>query len=596
MKIKKEVFLSAGGIFIIYLVVLSLLILAFRLVFPSEAAPLQGLSFHWRLNEGILDIVGLFPALAMSALVVPVGLRNAGEEEFASFSPLFLKRLKGSIITAISAVVLYGILFFLVLPLAEDYRSNMRFEGLLFRLAKDRATEYADREEWVEASQFIAICERIWPESPEIAHIRIETAINLDELRISRAASWAQERYNLKEQSASPYSTGVPGRQAVDAADALALADTALREERFYDAHWLATLAGRLARSGSFEANNAARLASQAWNAISSMAPNAREVRSYNLYRLKREGYEAMIAEDWIRGYYIFKDLAVRVPEDSDVAAFLASCEDGISRTAFFIDEMELTLGEILTGAVFSVPVKSPRERRDGRLILRINSLSTFADYSYGVGVEILAFGGEGQLLYHVEAPYAKLVPMTLGDEPRLILMMRVLDRNDPDIRWEPVWSGPERSAIGDAQIMLDLVYEDFLLLAKTERGMDKLLIGDLFNAERKLGAYGYVPQIFQAEIVYRVSEPAFLLPMSILALLIGWRFRAKKRPRYMSYLMLAVLPLVFNGWVHLYRSFLNALGIWSVVSFGFSGALFLFSAGIFLIFILILIGLAAQR
>jgi hypothetical protein len=595
MKIKKEIFLSSGGIFIIYVVILSLLILAFRLMFPSEAAPLQGFSFHWRLIEGVVDIVGLFPALAMSALVVPVGLRNTGEGEFAAFSPLFLKRLKGSIITAMIAVVLYGILFFLVLPLAEDYRANMRFEGLLFRLAKERAAEYADRAEWIEAAQFIAICEGIWPESPEIAHIRIETAINLEELRISRAASWAQERYNLKEQT-SPYAMGIPGRQAVDAADALNLADTALREERYYDAHWLATLAGRLARAGSFEAINAARLASQAWNAISSMAPSARELRSYNLYRLKREGYEAMIAEDWIRAYYIFKDLSGQIPEDSDVGTFLTLCEDGISRTAFFTDEMELTLGEILTGAVFSIPIKSPRERRDGRLVLRINSLSTFADYSYGVGIEILAFGGDGRLLYHVEAPYAKLVPMTLGDEPRLILMMRVLDRNDPAARWEPVWSGPERSSIGDAQIMLDMVYEDFLLLAKTKRGMDKLLIGDLFNAEKKLGAYGYVPQIFQAEIVYRICEPALFLPMVIMALLIGWRFRAKKRPRYMSYLMLAVLPLVFNGWVYLYRSCLNTLGIWTVISFGFSGALVLFSAGIFLLFIIMLIGLAAQQ
>jgi hypothetical protein len=596
MKIKKEIFLSSGGIFIIYLVVSSLLILAFRLMFPSETAPLQGFSFHWRLIEGVVDIVGLFPALAMSALVVPVGLKNTGKEGFAAFSPLFLKQLKGSIITAISAVALYGVLFFLVLPLAEDYRSNMRFEGLLFRLAKERAAEYADRAEWIEAAQFIAICERIWPESPEIAHIRIETAINLEELRISRAASWAQERYNLKEQYTSPYAMGIPGQQAVDAADALNLADTALREERYYDAHWLATLAGRLARAGSFEAINAVRLASQAWNAISSMAPSARELRSYNLYRLKREGYEAMIAEDWIRAYYIFKDLSGRIPEDSDVDTFLILCEDGISRVAFFIDEMELTLGEILTGAVFSIPVKSPLERRDGRLVLRINSLSTFADYSYGVGIEILAFGGDGRLLYHVEAPYAKLVPMTLGDEPRLILMMRVLDRDDPNTRWEPVWSGPERSPIGDAQIMLDMVYEDFLLLARTERGMDKLLIGDLFNAEKKLGAYGYVPQIFQAEIVYRICEPALLLPMVILALLIGWRFRAKKRPRYMSYLMLAVLPLVFNGLVRLYRSFLNTLGIWTVISVGFSGALVLFSAGIFLMFILMLISLAAQQ
>jgi hypothetical protein len=595
MKIKKEGFLSPPGIFIIYLLVSSLIIMGFRFIFPSESAPLLTFSFRWRLLGGLLDFIALFPALTMSALVVPLGLRNASTEQFSRFSPHFLKQIKGSIITAICAVGIYGILFFLVLPLAENYRTNMRFEGYLFRLAKERASRHLAEGEWPEASQFIAICERIWPGSPEIEYIRTETAINMEELRISQAETWAQERYNLQEEKNTVY-PGIPGqREPVNAAEALSMADNALREERYYDAHWLATLAERLARPGSIEVADATRLASRAWNAISSLEPNSREIRAYNLYRLKREGYEAMITEDWIRAYYIFMDLYHQIPGDPDTANFLELCEQGISQVAFFIDEMELTLGEILTGAVFSLPVQSPGSW-NGRMVLRINSLSTFSDYSYGIGVEILAFNDRGQLLYHVEAPYAKFIPMTVETEPRLILMMRVLDREDPQKRWEPVWTGPERSAIGDTQIMLDLAYEDFLLLVKAEGGMDKLLVGDLLAAEKKLGAYGHIPQVFQAEIIYRISEPAFFLPMSIFSIIIGWHYRARKRPRYMSYLMLAILPLVFNGIVHLYRSCLNTLGIWLVISFGFFEAIFLFGIGIFFVFIFMLVILAAQH
>jgi hypothetical protein len=587
---------SPGGIFIIYLLVSSLAILGFRLVFPPETAPLQSFSFHWRLIEGVLDIIGLFPALALSALVIPVGLRNAGAEKFTPFSPRFLEKLKGSIITAICAVGIYGLLFFLVLPLAENYRTTMRFESYLFRLAKARALDHMAEGEWPEAAQFIAICERIWPDSPETAYIRTETAINMEELRISQAEAWAQERYDLKEEQGPVY-RGIPGqREAVNATEALVMADNAMGEERYYDAHWLATLAERLARRGSPEAAAAVRLASQAWNAISSLEPNSREMLSYRLYRLKREGYEAMIAEDWIRAYYVFKDLYGQIPDDPDVVHFLELCEQGITQVAFFTDEMELTLGEILTGAVFSLPVRSAETGRNGRMVLRVDSLSTFLDYSYGMGIEILAFSDGGQLLYHVEAPYAKFIPMNLGTEPRLILMMRALDREDSRIRWEPVWSGPERSPIGDSQIMLDLVYEDFLLLTKAEGGPEKLLIGDLFAAGKKLGAYGYVPQVFQAEIIYRIADAAFFLPMTILSIIVGWRYRAKRRPRYMSFLMLAILPLVFNGLVHLYRSFLNTLGIWLVISFGFSQALFIFGAGILLLFILTLVALAAQQ
>jgi hypothetical protein len=595
MKIKKDIFLSPAGIFIIYLLASSFLIMGFRLIFPSEPAPLENFSFRWRLLEGVADIIALFPALAMSGLVVPLGLRNIGTKELARFSPHFLKRLKGTIITAICAVGIYSILFFLALPLTENYRTHIRFEGYLFRLAKDRAAGHLAAEEWPEASRFISICERIWPDSPEMEYIRTETTIYMEELRISRAESWARERYRPADEEGSLYG-GIPGeREPVNTAEALSMADEALREERYYDAHWLATLAERLARPGSADAAGAARLASQAWNAVSSLEPNSRELSAYNLYRQKRRGYEAMIAGEWIQAYYIFTGLYDSIPGDPDVANFLEVCEEGIAQVAFFIDEMELTLGEILTGAVFSLPIRSSGSR-NGRMVLRINSLSTLSDYSYGIGVEILAFNNQGLLLYHVEAPYAKFVPITVEEEPRLVLMMRVLDRGNPERRWEPVWTGPERSDIGDTQIMLDLAYEDFLLLVKAEGGMDKLLVDDLLVAEQKLGAYGHVPQVFQAEIIYRVSEPAFFLPMSILSIIIGWRYRARRRPRYTSYLMLALLPLVFNGIVHLYRSYLNTLAIWLVISFGFPQALLLFGVGIFVIFVLMFVGLAAQH
>jgi hypothetical protein len=83
---------------------------------------------------------------------------------------------------------------------------------------------------------------------------------------------------------------------------------------------------------------------------------------------------------------------------------------------------------------------------------------------------------------------------------------------------------------------------------------------------------------------------------MMILSIIIGWRFRAKKRPRYLFIPMLPILPLVFNGLTLLYRNLLNTLGIWAVVSLGFSLALTVFIIGIAVFFILSLIFLAAQR
>jgi hypothetical protein len=596
-KLNKKIIYSSMGIFILYTLLSALVIMAFRYLAPPSPPPLPYYAVSWRLNQGFLTFLNLFPALALSALVIPFGFKTGGDEGFDSFSARFLEQIKGSIITAITAAAIYGLLFFLILPLTRDREEEIVTGGRLFRLAKERAQEHAAVEDWPQAVQFVALCERIWPGSPEMEPLRLASAIGIEQFRLAQKDRESGRLSRREGEIAGGANFLAPGEPApVTAAAAMARAETARGEQRYYDAHWLAGLAVRLARPGSIEAAAATRLTGEVWARISSLGPNARETRAWTLYRLKRDAYEAMIAEDWIRAYYIFLDYSAQNPGDPDAENFLEICEKGITEIAFFIDEMELAVGEILTGAVFSLPGETEPGKSGGRVALRIASLSAFSDFSFGVGIELIAVDREERLLYRLDAPYAKIVPMTLEAGPRLVLLMRALDRYDRDKRWEPLLTGTAIPPGDTTQLILDLSYEDFLVLSRLRRGLDNLDLGDLFIAEKKLGAYGYIPQVFQGEIIYRFCEPVFFLPITIFALLIGWRFRAKTRPRYMGLPMLAVLPLVFYGVVHFYRSCLNNLAVWAAVSFGFSAALALFISGTVFLFTLSLILLSAQH
>ncbi|MDR0877190.1 MAG: hypothetical protein LBN21_03990 [Treponema sp.] len=594
-KINKETIFSPPGIFIIYMILAGLIIMGFRFIFPGETAPIPLFSRNWRLIRGLLDVLTLFPALAMSALVIPFGQPSDLEEEYARFSPQFFQRVKGPIITSICAAAVYGLLFFLVLPVVRDSEENMRYQGNLYRLAKEQTQSHSKAGEWLEAAQFSAICERIWENSPEMEKIKTEISIQLETYRFEEEAALAASRTEAVETRRADVSA-LPGQgQPLVAIDALTMGEAALQEERPFDAHWLATLAGRLAKEGSPEAASAARLAGRAWNAIESVSPNSRENELFSIFRLKRSGYEAMVSGDWILAFYIFQELSELTPNDPDAAHFLAASEKGTKEAAFFIEEMELSLGEILTGAVFSLPVGT------GRGVLRFTSLSTFSDYSYGIGLEYLTFDGSGRLLSRLEAPYAKILPITLDGENRVLILMRALDRNDRNRRWEPVVTGTGQNNsrtgnAGGAQLMLNLKYNDFLLLTRVRRGLENLQMSELMSASQNLKRAGYIPEVFEAEILNRLSFPLFFLPMAILSIIIGWRFRAKKRPRYIFIPMLPILPLVFNGLTLLYRNLLNTLGIWAVISLGFSLALVVFIVGIAVFFILSLIFLAAQR
>jgi hypothetical protein len=601
-KFKPPAIFSPVGIFVIYLLVYALGIMGFRFIFPGETAPIPYFSRSWRIVRGLLDLISLFPALAMSALVIPFGRAAFSGEDYSSFSPRFFKAVKGPVIIAIASAVINGLLFFLVLPLVQGREADMRAEGSLYRLARDRAQSRGREGEWLEAAQLIAVCERIWPESPELNNLKDQAAVQVEQYRFDEDAELAAAR-NAEENFQGADASALPGqRQPVDTADALTMGEAALAEERYFDAHWLATLAGRLARPDSPESANAARLAGRAWNAIQSLAPTARESRLYSIFRLKQSGYEAMVSGDWIRAFYIFQELLDLTPNDPDAVNFFAKSEQGAKETAFFIDEMELAVGEILTGAVFSLPVDDVKGR-PGRAVLRFSGLSGFSDYSYGMDMEYMSFDGDARPASRLEAPYAKILPIRLDERPRTLVLMRALDRHDRDRRWEPLWAADPaespasgKAVPGDARLLLDMSYEDFLLLSFVRRGLDELHMGELFTAARNLGSGGCLPQVFEAEILYRLSIPLFFLPMSILAIILGWRFRAGKRPRYVFIPLALILPLFFNAVVRLYRNVLNTAGIWAVISLGFSTALAITIAALVLLFVLLLIILAAQH
>jgi hypothetical protein len=408
------------------------------------------------------------------------------------------------------------------------------------------------------------------------------------------------------------------------------MAAAAMKEERYYDAHWLATLGIRLARGGSPEEAAASRAASLAWNAISSLAPNTREQELYTRYHLKQSGYQAMVAGDWIRAYYIFRELIEMNPNDPDALNFLRKSEDGTRDIAFFTDEMGRGMGNILTNAVFSLPYQ-PRGGGAGRGIIRFASISLYQDYAYGFGLEFICFDSANRPESRFLAPYAKILPMTLGGRPRVVILMQALDRDHQDRRWGPAWTSLEgaaaarrptvtadapgaaggflRSVIGDNQIMLDLTFENFVLLCYTWRGLgapigstdrlsplDGFSLGDLFAGARSLSPYGYVPQVFEAEIIYQLSEPLFFLPLAIIVIILGWRFRALSQARYVFIPMLGVLPLVFNGVVFVYRHVLNILGVFSVLNLGFSTTLILYCLGAGILFVLSLVVFVSQH
>jgi hypothetical protein len=591
-KISNESLRSPVSIFVLYMLASCLVVIIFRFIFPGEAPPLPFFSRSWRLLRGLLDFCVLFPALALSALVLPFGMIPGPGEIYGGLSPKFFQRLGGPVIIAICSTFIYSLIFFLALPLLEDREENLRFKGELYRMAKERAETHRKAEEWIEEYLFINICENVWPNSPELAEIKFEAAIHSEK----RSYELVDERGAAREKLiAAQRKTGLvelADERDLSVADAIGRGEEAFAAERYYDAHWFATVALRIAVPGAIEEANAKRLASRAWDRINSLGLNIREKERLALFTQKREGHQAMVSGDWVRAFYIFQDLVEKTPDDPDTQKFYAASEKGVKESAFFGDEMELLLAENLVNAVFSLPTRL-RSGERGRAVLRFASLSTSSDYAYGTGLEYLVFDSQSQPYIKSNVPYTKLLPITLDGQAKTLIMTRAFDRYDQARRFEPEFEG---EAQPEAQIVLDIGFDEFLVLSRIRRGLPNMSMAELFSASKKFGTAGYIVEAFEAEIINRLGTALFFLSMPIIALIIAWRCRAKNRPRYMFIPMFFILPFVFNGITRLYEMVFANLGIWLILGLGFPLALIIFIVAQALIFVISLIMLAAQK
>jgi hypothetical protein len=483
------------------------------------------------------------------------------------------------------AAIVYSLLFLVVRPLCAGYQVDIRTESVLFDEARKKAILFSNSEEWTEASRFLLVCERIWQGNAELERLREIVNTGLARIKYSRGPA--------AENRTGSGVTGIPGEPTpVNAQSALRFAEQAFREERYYDAHYLAVIAERLSAPGSSEASEAMRLAGTVWNKIESLEPGSAELERRAIYQRKRQGYEAMNSGDWVRAYYIFRGLIAETPDDPDTQKFFSLSREGLAETAFFIDEMDRRPGVELASPVFSIPLFET----EGRAVMRLASLSSTDDYSYGKGLEIAAFDSGQNPLYRIEAPYVKFLPLYIGDRQFTVVYLQAWNRDYEQMHWEPIWYGSHPENAPQNQFILAISYEDFLLASVSGRNPDGLFLSDILSLAKRLASYGYVPEVYQAEIVNSVVEPLLFLPLMIFSLILGWKLRGRKHYSLAIFPMLFALPLVFNGLIHVLRSVVNICGIFMVLSLGFTAALVIGSVAAFLLFVLGIMLLAAQR
>jgi hypothetical protein len=580
---------APGPVVFLYICAAFFCIVCFRFFFPdslfSDVSYLEIFRLKARLAGGVAFFISIFPAIFMSALVIPVAFTSTYKRGSARFSESFFDSMKKPLSVCVVGTIVFGLLSLVVYPLLTGYQAQVRSQSKLYAASRIKAEEYALEENWRTAAHFMNICEGIWKENPALAALKFNIANGLETLRYARAPQDESRRRGGAAET--------PRQAPLSAQEALEFADRALGGERYYDANWFADTASKLSAPGSVERARAARISSLSWNAIEKIEPNRVETRRHSLYKRKREGYEALVSGDAINAYYIFKVLQEEIPEDPDVQTYFDLSRQGLEAIAFFYDEFDLIAENAQSDAIFSLP----DDDSGGRLVLRMASFASFENCAFGRELELIAVDAGRQPAFAVNAELVKIVPIVANGRNGTAILMRPVDRNDPDTEGRPQWtiySGGGEA--GKTLLFINLPYEDFVLAANAKRSTQGFFSSELWSAAAKLKPLGFIPQIFYAQMIRRFYLPAFFLPLSIFALIIAWKYRPKAKPRHTLIPMLFVLPLVFESLILLLMHIFNLLSIWTVVTVGWFAACLICAAATVALLFLSLFLLAAQR
>ncbi len=355
--------------------------------------------------------------------------------------------------------------------------------------------------------------------------------------------------------------------------------------EDYYSAHYYATLARRM-DSTDLESR---RIAAKALEKIDSLEPTGSDKQASELYRRKREGYEAFNSGNYITAYYIFNELQQDYPNDPDIISYLSKSKGEIAQVSFYLDEAEKI--DPLPG-VEKILFRNYRD--DGsQEIVYIGKMVETDEGIFFKNIEAIQFQPGGKVIYHLYAPHGKLI-----EDHEDYINMAGIHRLNKDLRESPVYYAGFRHSELDNLLTLRVGAENLGNFRVGVQTAKQMSLDDLWQIRKDIRKYGYIEEHLDREIIVRILYPFSFLILSLLSVSIGWNYRTRHLTRtpLFSFLFIPIFPLIITMLTSLFLSAQLVIVCFVLIKYDFAVSLtcLLIMQGAFLIMALII--LAGQK
>lgn len=479
-------------------------------------------SFLWRWvwNQSIIFFVETLIPLQCTALLLFYSFFSPSEHGRVGkdiYEP-FYRLVNSVLVTLLISTLLFTVLTEGVRPWLFNRKSEMLDQTKLARLY------YADYEDaqsngrFENAEQYLNLYLKINPNDRA-------AQVKLDEAKLQAA----------KQIGSTPSSTGAtpvntPLQYLNQSAAGLAgIARSYLRKGDFSSAHYYASLALDIAPAN----RDAKTISAQSLVSLSRMAPTPAEREQKYYFTLKSKGRSDLENGNPIEAYYLFQSLSTSHPKDPDVVTYLKRATEEVTGFAFFKDEVDKAASYPGEKNILFV------NRKDGKgtEVVLLHKMVPLISGTFFEGIEVAEYSPGGELIYHLTAPYGKLMGGNLS--------MYCIDRNRA-ISYLPTVLGGEFPDASHFQLPLSIgsgTMDEIASFSGTpsENGLPRL-----WTLANDVPQYGYSPVTLQIEFLRRIMIPFGFLIFSIFAIGIGWSFRVReKRPSIFVFLLVPLIPYV---------------------------------------------------
>lgn len=367
---------------------------------------------------------------------------------------------------------------------------------------------------------------------------RCEMGINWENVTELRLRT---ENVELKNKSDDEFN--IDSQKVYNSYQYLLKAISAFENEQWFDAHFYAEEGIKIASSKEPNLAQLKQISSDAWNNISE-AHSSKKTAGEKIFEEKYKGYLALMKNEDLQAYYIFRNLNENYPEldkDNDVQFYMEIARKRVEQKYFFIDEtLELETFETANDVYFC------NKRADGSEdVLFFKGMTV--QKSAGKTIQYLRDfyiitlrNGEWRRTLHV--PYAKVMSLSvkelnenaktfleIDDETEYVpyILLKSVGRNNENQVIEPEYIYADgRSASTPEYLVYPLSYSSFLLLEESSENPKTMSFSSLYALSKAASQFGYSQQIFTHIFYNRVLYPIFILVLFMLIGIFSWNYR----------------------------------------------------------------------